>query len=84
MLRQHLSMNIRVEFQTASGTEPEPAVVWFGNRRVAVRSIADRWYGTGQTWWKLDTDEGPCVLRQDDSRRVWELVAVPRSRNSSR
>ncbi len=84
MLRQHLSMDIRMEFQMASGTEPESVVMWFGNRQVAVRSISDRWYGTGQTWWKLDTDDGPYVLRPDDSRRVWALVAVPRSHDFSR
>ena len=72
-------MQIRVEYQTGLAGEPEPAIVWFGGRRLVVRAILDRWYGTGRRWWKVDTDDGPYVLRRDESGGEWELAAVPRS-----
>jgi hypothetical protein len=72
-------MEIRVEYETGLAGEPEPAVVWFGSRRLAVRAIVDRWYGAGCRWWKLDTEGGLYVLRRGDGREDWELAAVPRA-----
>lgn len=72
------AMDIRVEYEAGVAGEPEPAVVWFGSRRLAVRAIVDRWYGTDRRWWKLDTDDGLYVLRRDDDSGEWELAAVPR------
>jgi hypothetical protein len=72
-------MGIRVEYEAGLAGEPEPAVVWFGSRRLVVRAIVDRWYGAAHRWWKLETDDGPYILRRDDSQGTWELAAVPRS-----
>jgi hypothetical protein len=72
-------MNIRVECKIGLGGELEPAVVWFGKRRLDVTAIADRWYGTGRRWWKLDTEDGPYVLRRGEDSGQWELAAVPRT-----
>jgi hypothetical protein len=71
------AMDIRVEYEAGLAGEPEPAVVWFGRRRLPVRSIVDRWYGSAQRWWKLETDDGLYVLRRDDRSGEWELAAVP-------
>lgn len=71
-------MDIRLEFPGELPGET-PAAVWFGHRRVAVTAVLDRWYGTRHGWWKLDTDEGPYVLKRDNDSGVWELAAVPRS-----
>jgi len=73
------AMEIRVEYQPGLAGEPEPALVWFGSRRLTVHAILDRWYGTGRRWWKLQTDDGPYVLRRDDASGQWELAAVPRT-----
>jgi hypothetical protein len=51
-------MVIRVEYENGLAGEPEPAVVWFGGRRVAVRAIVDRWYGSDRRWWGW---RGGCV-----------------------
>jgi hypothetical protein len=72
-------MDIRVEYEEGFAGEPEPAVVWFGSRRLAVHAILDRWYGMNRRWWKLDTDDGPYVLRRDEDSGQWDLAAVPRS-----
>ncbi|HKB54192.1 MAG TPA: hypothetical protein VKD22_09335 [Ramlibacter sp.] len=71
-------MDIRVEYQAGLGGEPEPAVVWFGERRVPVQAIVDRWYGSDRQWWKLQTEDGFYVLRREDATGQWELAAVPR------
>jgi hypothetical protein len=72
-------MKIRVEYEAGLAGEPEPAVVWFGSRRLAVNAIVDRWYGTNRRWWKLDTEGGVYVLRREDGSDEWELAAVPRT-----
>lgn len=72
-------MEIRVEYQPGLGGDPEPGVVWFGERRLAVKAIIDRWYGTDRRWWKLETEDGLYVLRRDDASGHWELAAVPRA-----
>jgi len=72
-------MEIRVEYEPGLGGEPEPAVVWFGRRRLAVRVITDRWWGTGQRWWKVETEDGPYVLRREDATGLCDLAAVPRA-----
>lgn len=74
-----VAMDIRVEYGEGRGGEREPAVVWFGKRRLGVRAVVDRWYGCDRGWWKLDTDDGLYVLRRDDASGDWELAAVPRT-----
>lgn len=63
---------------SASNSSAEPAVIWFGSRRVEVRSVLDRWYGTDQRWWKVETEEGLYIVRLDGSTGTWELAAVVR------
>jgi hypothetical protein len=69
-------MDMRVECEPVPSGELEPAVVWFGNRRVPVLSVVDRWYGTDHRWWKVDTEDGLYVLRRDDGTGEWDLAAV--------
>jgi hypothetical protein len=72
-------MALHVECEPGPTGQPEPHAVWFGARRVAVRAVVDRWWGETQRWWKVDTDEGPYVLRLDEPTGTWELAAVVRS-----
>mgnify|MGYP003575476941 CR=1 FL=1 len=67
---------LQVECTQDSRGELAPTVIWFGARRVEVRAVTDRWYGTAQRWWKVETDEGAYVLRLDEASRTWELAAV--------
>lgn len=70
-------MEIRVDCVPGHGGEPEPAIVWFGARRLHVRAIVDRWWDRDRRWWKLRTDDGLYVLRRAGDG-PWELAAVAR------
>ena len=67
---------IQVECVPNSAGEAEPVVLCFGARRVQVRAVTDRWYGTTQRWWKVDTAEGAYIVRRDEQSGQWELAAV--------
>jgi hypothetical protein len=56
----------------------DPAVLWFGARRLEIRSVTDRWYGGDQRWWKVETIDGTYIVRLDESAGTWELAAVVR------
>ena len=58
--------------------QSDPAVVWFGRRRLDVHAVLDRWYGPGMRWWKVATDDGAYILRRSVPDGPWELAAVPR------
>ena len=68
---------IRVEC-TASDTNGlgDPAVIWFGARRVEVLAVTDRWFGGDQRWWKVETSDGIYIVRLNESGGSWELAAV--------
>lgn len=70
---------IRVEC-IASDVDPlgDPAVIWFGARRVEVHAVTDRWFGSDQRWWKVETGDGIYIVRRDESSGTWELAAVVR------
>lgn len=69
-------MDLRVECQEGPSGTDEPVVVWFGNRRVPVHAVTDRWWGTQHRWWKVQTAEGAYVLRRDEASGEWDLAAV--------
>jgi hypothetical protein len=71
-------MELRVECNVGPSAELEPSVVWFGRRRVDVRAVVDRWYGSGQRWWKVATEDGLYVLRREEVSGEWVLAAVVR------
>ena len=70
-------MVIDVEWGSGAAGDETPVAVRFGARRLAVVAVLDRWYGREQEWWKLDTDDGPFILRRDAASGEWTLAAVP-------
>jgi len=68
---------VRVECTAPVGQGSiEPTALWFGTRRVDVRAVADRWYGTEQRWWKVETPEGFYIVRRHEVNGTWDLAAV--------
>jgi len=75
--RRHMA--IRVECYAGYRGEQEPLAFWFGERRVAVRGIVDRWFAPTQRWFKVEADDGQMyVLRLDEATGDWELAALTR------
>lgn len=69
-------MTIRVECYSGHRGEQEPAAFWLGERKLAVHALVDRWFAPGKRWFKVDADDGGMyVLRHDEAREEWELVA---------
>lgn len=71
-------MDIHVECHPGPPGTAEPALIWFGNRRVEVVEVLDRWYGGQHRWWKVKTAEGQYILRLETCSSTWELAAVVR------
>jgi hypothetical protein len=72
-------MALRVESSAGPRGEPEPSVVWFGERRVAVRAVVDRWFAPAMRWFRIDGDDGQLyVLRHDEATGQWDLAALTR------
>jgi hypothetical protein len=69
-------MPIRVECYAGYRGEQEPMAFWLGERRVAVRAIADRWYSPAQRWFRVEAEDGDTyILRDDGPDGQWELAA---------
>jgi hypothetical protein len=45
---------------------------------VEVTAILDRWWGPGMRWWKVETADGPYIVRKGTEAADWELAAVVR------
>jgi hypothetical protein len=72
-------MAIRVECYAGYRGEQEPIAFWLGERRVAVRDVADRWFAPTQRWFKVDADDrNMYVIRCDDASGDWEIAAYRR------
>ena len=72
-------MQIRVECCAGYRGEQEPVAFWLGARRLGVRAVVDRWFAPTQRWFKVDAEDGQLyVLRHDETRGDWELVALTR------
>jgi hypothetical protein len=69
-------MPLTVECGVGHRGDQEPRVFWIGQRRVAVRSVVDRWYAPTQRWFKVDAEDGDTyILRHDEPLGQWELAA---------
>jgi hypothetical protein len=75
---------IRVECAASGLGAADPAVIWFGTRRVEVRAVTDRWFGSDQRWWKVETSDGSYVLRLEESTGSWDLAAALRQSSDGR
>ena len=73
-------MAIRVECYAGYHGEQEPLAFWLGERRVAVRTVVDRWFAPTQRWFKVEADDGNLYdLRKDDTSGDWDIAAFRRT-----
>lgn len=67
-------LKVSVECYAGYRDEQEPRAFGFGQRRVAVDDILDRWLAPGHRYFKVRGDDGATyILRHDATADRWEL-----------
>ncbi len=70
---------LRVACYAGYRGEQEPQRVWFGERKVEVVDIVDRWLAPDHRYFKLLGDDGGTyIIRHDESTGRWELTLFER------
>ena len=66
---------LAVECYAGYRADERPTALTLGGRRIAVRSILDRWRGEDHAYFKIVGEDGALYLiRQDLNQNGWELV----------
>ena len=74
-----------VECYAGHRADEHPTALRFGERRIAVREILDRWRGEDHAYFKLVGEEGAMYLiRQDQREGRWELILFELPPSASR
>ena len=70
---------VRVECYAGHRGEEEPRALYFGERRVEVVEMLDRWLAPDHRYFKVrGNDGGTYILRHDVTRDRWELTLFER------
>jgi hypothetical protein len=73
---------VKVECYAGYKGEERPVRVLFGERVEEVRSVEDRWYSPGATYFRVVVEGGDrYILRHDDAQDVWTLEGFREYRN---
>jgi hypothetical protein len=76
-MQERAGIPVRVECHSGYRAEERPLAFWFGERRVAVRDILDRWLGQDHAYFKIAGEDGiRYLLRRDDRHDRWEMIPV--------
>jgi hypothetical protein len=68
-------MNIRVECYSGHRGEEIPRAMWFGDRRVEVAEIIDRWLAPDHRYFKLlGADRCIYIIRHDIVTFDWQIT----------
>lgn len=73
---------VRVECYAGFRGEETPRCFYFGERRIEVVDILDRWLAPDNRYFKLRGDDGGVyILRQDVTEQRWELTLFDSGRS---
>lgn len=68
-------LRIKVDCYSGYRGEETPRCLWFGDRRVAVADILDRWLAPDHRYFKIrGDDQAVYIIRHDIGSWQWELV----------
>ena len=68
-------MRIRVECYAGHRGEETPRALTFGNRRIDVVSVEDRWLAPDHRYFRIIGDDGGLyIIRHDSGQDLWELT----------
>jgi hypothetical protein len=72
-----VTMRVDVECYAGYRAEETPRVLRFGDRRVRVIEVLDRWLAPDHRYFKLrGDDDAAYVVRYDTERDEWELAVA--------
>jgi hypothetical protein len=72
---------VKVECYAGYKGEERPVRVLFGERVEEIRSVEDRWYSPGATYFRVVAEGGDrYILRRDDAQDVWTLEGFREAR----
>jgi hypothetical protein len=72
---------VKVECYAGYKGEERPVRVLFGERAEEIRSVEDRWYSPGATYFRVVAESGDrYILRHDDAQGVWTLEGFREAR----
>lgn len=74
------SMLIRVESYSGYKADERPKALVMGDKRLEVKEVIDRWYGTDHDYFKVSAEDN-CVyiIRHNRLKDEWELVMMERA-----
>jgi hypothetical protein len=74
---------VKVECYAGYKGEERPVRLQFGERVEEVRSVEDRWYSPGATYFRVVVESGDrYILRHNDAQDVWTLEGFREHRNA--
>jgi hypothetical protein len=65
---------VRVECYAGYRGEETPRRFYYGNRRVDVLNVVDRWLAPDHRYFKLQTLDGTFILRHDTGHDNWDCA----------
>jgi hypothetical protein len=73
---------VKVECYAGHKSDERPVRVVVGERVEEVRSVEDRWYSPGATYFRVVVEGGDrYILRHDDVQDVWTLEGFREARS---
>lgn len=67
--------NVRVDCYSGYRGDEAPRRFWFGEKKITVLGIADRWLAPDHRYFKISADDGAIyLLRHDMAQQAWEIV----------
>ncbi len=73
-------MLIKVESYSGYKANEKPTALVIGKKRLEIKEVIDRWYGTDHDYFKVSAEGGfVYIIRYDKFRDEWELVMMEKA-----
>lgn len=73
-------MLIKVESYSGYKADERPKALVLGDKRLEIKEVIDRWYGTDHDYFKVSAEDGfVYIIRHDRPGDEWELVMMEKA-----